>query len=162
MTPTFLFVFVMLLTFSEAYMIFESQTFQGTAIPPHVFFFPSSQLMLLLIQKIQHAHQANQWEHRDRIGLLGVLQEKEVRGLDLGTERATKVAVTLVGRNVEFLEIIALILDLEEPKAVALAKEGEVDSIVEEVEDLVPSLSRVCQLVAIFLPHFSVLRISCF
>jgi hypothetical protein len=32
---------------------------------------------------------------------------------------------------------------LEEAEAVALAKEGEVDSIVEEVEDLVPSLSRV-------------------
>jgi hypothetical protein len=66
-----------------------------------------------------------------------------VRGLDLGTERATKVAVALVGRKVEFLEIIALILDPEEAEAMALAEEGEVDSIVEEVEDLVPSLSRV-------------------
>jgi hypothetical protein len=66
-----------------------------------------------------------------------------VRGPDLGTERATEVAVALVGRKVEFPEIIALISDLEEAEAVALAEEGEVDSTVEEVEDLVPLLSRV-------------------
>jgi hypothetical protein len=66
-----------------------------------------------------------------------------VRGFDLGIERATEVVVALVGKKVEFLEIIALISNLEEAEAMALAKEGEVDSIVEEVEDLVPSLSRV-------------------
>jgi hypothetical protein len=66
-----------------------------------------------------------------------------VKGLNLGTKKATEVAVALVGRKVEFLEIIALISNLEEAEAMALAKEGEVDSIVEEVEDLVPSLSRV-------------------
>jgi hypothetical protein len=99
--------------------------------------------MLLLLQKIQHTHQADQWEHRDWIGLLGVLQKKEVRGLNLGTERATEVIVALVGKKVEFMEIIALILDIEEAEVVALAKEGEVDSIVEEVEDLVPSLSTI-------------------
>ncbi len=46
-------------------------------------------------------------------------------------------------RKVEFIEIIALILDLEEVEAVVLVEKGEVDSIVEEVEDLVPSLSKV-------------------
>jgi hypothetical protein len=66
-----------------------------------------------------------------------------VRSLDLGRKRATEVTVALVGRKVEFLEIIALISDLEEVEAVALVKEGEVDSIVEEVENPVPSLSRV-------------------
>jgi hypothetical protein len=76
-------------------------------------------------------------------GLLGVLQEKEVSGLDLGTKKATEIAMALVGRKVEFLEIIALISNLEEAKVVALVEEGEVDSIVEEMEDLVPSLNRV-------------------
>ncbi len=66
-----------------------------------------------------------------------------VRGLDLGTERVIEVIVALVGRKMEFLKIIALILDQEEAEAVVLAEEGEVDSIVEELEDLVPSLSRV-------------------
>ncbi len=66
-----------------------------------------------------------------------------MKGLDLGTERTTEVAMDLVGRKVEFEEIIALILDLEEVEAVALAKEGEVDSIMKEMEDLVPSLSKV-------------------
>jgi hypothetical protein len=51
--------------------------------------------------------------------------------------------MALVGRKVEFLKIIALILNLEKVEAVALAEEGEVDSIVEEVDDLVPSLNRV-------------------
>jgi hypothetical protein len=48
----FLSVFVLLLAFSKTYMIFESHTFQGTIIPPHVFFIPSSQLRMLLFQKI--------------------------------------------------------------------------------------------------------------
>jgi hypothetical protein len=98
---------------------------------------------MVLFQKIQHTHQVDQWEHRERTGLLEVLQEKEVRHLDLGTERATEIPVALVGRKVEFLKIIALILNLEKVEAVALAKAREVDSIVEEVDDLVPSLNRV-------------------
>jgi hypothetical protein len=80
-----------------------------------------------------------------------------VRGLDLGTERATEVAVALVGRKVEFPEIIALISDLEEVEAVALAEEGEVDSTVEEVEDLLPSLSRVIRKVCQWQFFFCVL-----
>jgi hypothetical protein len=122
--------------------------------------------MLLLLQKIQHTHQADQWEHWDWIGLLGVLQKKEVRGLNLGTERATEVIVALVGKKVEFMEIIALILDIEEAEVVALAKEGEVDSIVEEVEDLVPSLSTIiCKSLLVcgnFSSTFFCVRISCF
>jgi hypothetical protein len=66
-----------------------------------------------------------------------------MKGINLGTKRATEVAMALVGRKVEFLEIIALISDMEEVEAMALAEEGEVDSTVEEVEDLVPSLNRV-------------------
>jgi hypothetical protein len=89
-----------------------------------------------------------------------------VKGLDLGTKKATEVAVALVGRKVEFLEIITLILDLEEAKAVVLAEEGEVDSIMEEVEDLVPSLSRViCKSLSVcgnFSSIFFVLGIFCF
>jgi hypothetical protein len=67
------------------------------------------------------------------------LQEKE-KGLDSGIERATVVVVVvLVERKVEFLEIIALIFDLEEEDE-ALAEEV-VDSTV--VEHLVQSQNRV-------------------
>jgi hypothetical protein len=67
------------------------------------------------------------------------LQEKE-KGLDSGIERATVVVVVvLVERKVEFLEIIALIFDLEEEDE-ALAEEV-VDSTV--VERLVQSQNRV-------------------
>jgi len=66
------------------------------------------------------------------------LQEKE-KGLDSGIERATvAVVVVLVERKVEFLEIIALIFDLEEDEALA---EEVVDSTV--VERLVQSQNRV-------------------
>jgi len=67
------------------------------------------------------------------------LQEKE-KGLDSGIERATvAVVVVLVERKVEFLEIIALIFDLEEEDE-ALAEEV-VDSTM--VERLVQSQNRV-------------------
>jgi hypothetical protein len=65
--------------------------------------------------------------------------QEKVTGLDLGIRRATAVAVALVERKVEFLEIIALIFDLEEEDE-ALAEEV-VDSTV--VEHLVQSQNRV-------------------
>ncbi len=77
-----------------------------------------------------------------------------MRGLDLGTNRATEVTVALVGRKVEFLEIIALISYLEEAKVVALAKEGE-------VEDLVPSLSRVICKILSMCGNFSSMFFLC-
>ncbi len=60
--------------------------------------------------------------------------QEKVTGLDLGIERATAVAVALVERKVEFLEIIALISDLEEEEEEdgALAEEV-VDSTVEHL-----------------------------
>ncbi len=68
----------------------------------------------------------------------------------MGPEKATKVVMALVGRKVEFLDIIALISNLEKAKVVALVEEGEVDSIVEEMEDLVPSLNRViCKILSV-------------
>jgi hypothetical protein len=66
--------------------------------------------------------------------------QEKVTGLDLGIERATAVAVALVERKVEFLEIIALISDLEEEDG-ALAEEV-VDSTVEH---LVHFQSRMVQ-----------------
>jgi hypothetical protein len=72
------------------------------------------------------------------------------REASLGPEKATKVVMALVGRKVEFLDIIALISNLEKAKVVALVEEGEVDSIVEEMEDLVPSLNRViCKILSV-------------
>ncbi len=67
--------------------------------------------------------------------------QEKVTGLDLGIERATAVAVALVERKVEFLEIIALISDLEEEEDGALAEEV-VDSTVEH---LVHFQSRMIQ-----------------
>jgi hypothetical protein len=67
--------------------------------------------------------------------------QEKVTGLDLGIERATVVAVALVERKVEFLEIIALISDLEEEEDGALAEEV-VDSTVEH---LVHFQSRMIQ-----------------
>ncbi len=65
--------------------------------------------------------------------------QEKVTGLDLGIERATAVAVALVERKVEFLEIIAQISDLEEDGALA---EEVVDSTVEH---LVHFQSRMIQ-----------------
>jgi len=57
----------------------------------------------------------------------------KVTGLDLGIERATAVAVALVERKVEFLEIIALISDLEEEEEDGALAEEVVDSTVEHL-----------------------------
>jgi len=68
--------------------------------------------------------------------------QEKVTDLDLGIERATVVAVALVERKVEFLEIIALISDLEEEEEDGALAEEVVDSTVEH---LVHFQSRMIQ-----------------